>query len=242
MTAGQQRVARAADGVTMKPSGTRSASGPSWRLASVDEVGELPGQVAERVADAALELLGRGRRTRSRPRCRACRRRAGAGRARLGSAAPGRRGRWCRRAAARQASDEPPAPQDRGLDREHVERDRRRRAAASASGCPADRPNRTAAAATSQRSGRDGSAVRGPAPSATSRQQDHGDERRWRACGSACVPIAQTIGVAPSPIPAASAEDGDRVSARTRSTVIAAATATRTPRAGSSGRRHRRTA
>ena len=44
---------------------------------------------------------------------------------------------------------------------------------------------------------------------------------RCSACGSACVPIAQTIGVSARPSPAATPRATDRVSARTRSTVTA---------------------
>ena len=49
---------------------------------------------------------------------------------------------------------------------------------------------------------------------------------RWRACASACVPMDHTISVNARPRPAMTPSAIERVRARTRSTVTAAATAT----------------
>ena len=50
---------------------------------------------------------------------------------------------------------------------------------------------------------------------------------KWSACGSACVPIAQTIGVSAIPSPAAIPRASDPLSRRARSTVTPEPIATR---------------
>ena len=75
---GQQRVPRLApDRRRRGRTGSAAASGPNWSVASADEVGQLARQVAERIDEAARELLAEGDVPEAVPGVRAGRRRAG---------------------------------------------------------------------------------------------------------------------------------------------------------------------
>ena len=163
---------------------------------------------------AALELLGRGRCTRSRPRFRDGRRRAARGRARRGGQLEvDARGSSTRR--RRGTADERRRWRMSGVDREDEQADRRARAAASSDGCRARAPN-TTAAAISRRS------RAGSAPSAR-RSGPHAPRRRAARAGRdktqvesrarrRASPIDQAIGVEARPDGPRASEDRRPVS------------------------------
>ena len=211
----------------------------------------LRGDVAERVDEAALELLAERDVPEAVPRLRVGRRRAARGTARRAAAARGRRATTVITERARQASDEPPAAPDPGLDGEHEQPDRRRQEQGQrvvADRQPEDdgRGHEAAIAAIGARGPLAALARRaGDAPGTPRRRAGAAMARsaRWRACASACVPIAQTIGVSASPRPATT-PSGQRPGQRADE-VDGDAGGDRDAerrRAGSSGRPARRTA
>ena len=179
---------------------------------AVDELAELARQLAERVGQAALELLGEDDVAEAVPGVRACRRRAAPGSgARPAAAARGRRGPTVTTSAATHARTEPASgAEDPRLDGEDVERDRRReqqRQRVVADRQPERRGGRgdePAVAAVARRS-----LAGALAPSATS---SPAGSRRRRRGGAACASawVADRPGdrrAAPRPMPATIPQD-----------------------------------
>ena len=149
--AGQERVRGRRTAVTRNAERDERREEAELRHGRLDELAELARQLAERVVEAAPELLAERDVPEAVPRVGVAVDERRPERRRRAAAARGTRAttRDSRRRA--HASDEPPAAPDRGSTGEHEQADRRAPAAASASGCRPPARTRTAAA-TSQRS------------------------------------------------------------------------------------------
>ena len=244
----------------MKPIGMSGARIPNWVTVRGDEIAELARQLPERIVDAVAELLGQDDVLEPLPGVRACRRRAGRGTVRHATGARGRRATTVSDQGPGTRRDQPAAPPDPGIDGEHVQPDRDRqqeRQRVVADGQPEDDRRRDRGSGHPDRPGR---ARRRPSrplehawcgppgartrsSQATSSHSMIATNARWSVCVSACVAIAQAIGVSARPIPAAipiamlpvsrpDQVDGDRGRDCRR----------RSPRAGSSGTPAHRTA
>ena len=159
----------------------------------------LPGQVVERVDEAAPELLGQDDVPEAVPGLRVCRRRAARGTARPGAAARGRRATTVIARAATQRATSRGRRRCRRRPRARTARSAAR-AAGSASGCrpPGRTPPRPRPAP--------GRAPRPPRRRAGGAGSPA--SARWRACASACVPMHQTTGVSARPSPAMTPSGG----------------------------------
>ena len=166
----------------------------------------------------------RGRRTRSRPRCRAGRRRAGPGRSRPGAAAPGRRGRGVPMTPTTQAATRRGRRTMPGLDAEDVQPDRRGEEEGErvvAGRQPEDDRGQHQPAI-----GRAGSASRRACSQRTRTAKRTATKARWRVCGIRVRgQVRQATGVVASPSPAATprtAEPVRRIVSRTAAAAPAA--------------------